>query len=185
MKKILIIGLIALNLNTFGQESLQSAHFNSLSEVSGTEYVIASVEQWENRLVINSKYFLFINTITGETNQIDFPKNSILLEQEQIRIDSLDINVIVVSGKTSDMNGNKLIDLNDPTQIMILSADGEKKTQLTDHTFYTTKWHVNRFTGTIVITGYYDLNANGRFDNKDKNEILIFDLKTLRLISKI
>lgn len=185
MKKILIIGLIALNLNTFGQESLQSAQFNSLTEVTGTEYVIASVEQWENRLVINSKYFLFINTITGETNQIDFPKNSILLEQEQIRIDSLDINVIVVSGKTSDMNRNKLIDLNDPTQIMILSADGEKKTQLTDHTFYTTKWQVNRFTGTIVITGYYDLNANGRFDNKDKNEILIFDLKTLRLISKI
>ena len=43
----------------------------------------------------------------------------------------------------------------------------------------------NTLTGTIVITGHYDTNHNGEHDKTDKNEIGIYDLKTLELLSKI
>lgn len=46
-------------------------------------------------------------------------------------------------------------------------------------------WMVNKKTGTIVITGHYDTNNNGKYDKTDKNEIGIYDLRTLMLISKI
>jgi hypothetical protein len=44
---------------------------------------------------------------------------------------------------------------------------------------------VNKKTGTIVVTGHYDTNNNNKYDKTDKNEISIYDLKTLKLVSKI
>ncbi|MCH5716814.1 hypothetical protein [Niabella hibiscisoli] len=46
-------------------------------------------------------------------------------------------------------------------------------------------WVVNKKAGTIVIAGHYDTNGNGKYDKTDKNEIGIYDLKTLKLIGKI
>ena len=64
-------------------------------------------------------------------------------------------------------------------------TDGKQKTQLTDNKLFVRTWVVNKKTGTIVITGHYDTNNNGKYDNTDKNEIGIYDLKTLKLISKL
>jgi hypothetical protein len=50
---------------------------------------------------------------------------------------------------------------------------------------FVSTWVVNKKTGTIVITGHYDTNNNGKYDMTDKNEIGIYDLKTLKLIVKI
>jgi hypothetical protein len=44
---------------------------------------------------------------------------------------------------------------------------------------------VNKQTGTIIVTGHTDSNNNNKYDKTDKSEILIYDLKTLRLVSKI
>ncbi|MFV0500742.1 MAG: hypothetical protein ACK5MH_04005 [Bacteroidales bacterium] len=43
MKKILFIALTILSLNSFGQDKNNYVHFNRITEVVGTEYVIASI----------------------------------------------------------------------------------------------------------------------------------------------
>ena len=69
---------------------------------------------------------------------------------------------------------------------MTTNKNGEKeKTQLTESKFFVRTWAVNKLTGTIVVTGHYDTNNNGKYDKTDKNEIHIYDLKTLKLIGKI
>ena len=123
--------------------------------------------------------------MNGKTKQIDFPKDAYIAEIEQIKIDSLGINLILVAAKTVNLDNNKGIDWNDPEQIIILSTNGQERTQLTDDKYFVRTWIINRLTGGIVITGYYDTNNNGKYDKTDKNEILIYDLKTLKLISKI
>lgn len=83
------------------------------------------------------------------------------------------------------MDGKKGIDWNDPIQLIILSTDGKQIVQLTDSKLFVSTWVVNKKTGTIVITGHYDTNNNGKYDMTDKNEIGIYDLKTLKLVIKI
>ena len=90
-----------------------------------------------------------------------------------------------MTAKTVDLDGKNGIDWNDPTQIFILSPDGKEKTQLTESKFFVRTWIVNELTGTIVVSGYYDTNNNGKYDKTDKNEIHIYDLKTLKLRTKI
>jgi hypothetical protein len=185
MKNLLIVLLASLTLQANGQDKYNYVHFNRLTEVTGTEYVIASIENWGKIMETKSKYLLFINTRNGETKQIDFPNDAGIENLDQIKIDSLGINVIVVSARTVDLDGKSGIDWNDPTQIIVLSPDGNNKTQLTDDKFFSRTWTVNKLTGTIVITGHYDTNNNNKYDKTDKNEIHIYDLKTLKQISKI
>jgi hypothetical protein len=187
MKQIFIIALTIFTLTIYGQDKFDYVHFNKLIEVEGTEYVIASIENFGKSLSFkaNSKYLLFINTTNGVTKQVDFPRDASIREIKQIKIDSLGINLIVVSGQTVDLNGKSGIDWNDPTQIIILSPDGKEKTQLTESKFFVRTWIVNKLTGTIVVTGHYDTNNNGKYDKTDKNEIHIYDLKTLKLVGII
>ena len=174
-----------MTLNTYGQDKYNYVHFNKLTEVIGTEYVIASIENRGKIFETKSRYFLFINTRTGETKQVDFPSDAWIRNLEQVKIDSLNINLIVVEASTVDLDEKNGIDWNDPEQIIILSPDGSEKTQLTDNKFFVRTWMVNKFTGMIVVTGYYDTNNNNQYDKTDKNEIHIYDLRTLKLMSKI
>ena len=185
MKKILLIGLTIFTFITYGQDKYNYVHFNKLTEIAGTEYVIASIENMGKMLETRSSYLLFINSKTGETKQVDISVNLWSDKLEQIKIDSLNINLIVVSAKTVDLDGKSGIDWNDPTQIIILSPDGKEKTQLTESKFFVRTWIVNKLSGTIVVTGHYDTNNNKEYDKTDKNEIHIYDLKTLKLIYRI
>lgn len=185
MKKIVFIILTTLTLTTYGQDKYNYVHFNKLTEVVGTEFVIASIDNYGKLLVTNSSYLLFINTKTGDTNKVDFPNDAGIRKLEQIKIDSLGINVILVSANTVDLDGKNGINWIDPAQIIILSTDGKTKTQLTDNKFFVNTWTVNMLTGTIVVTGYYDSNNNNKNDKEDKSEIHLYDLKTLKLKYKI
>lgn len=185
MKQILIITLTILTLTSYGQDKYNYTHFNKLTEITGTEFVIASIENWGKIHEIKSRFLLFVNTKTGETNQVDFPNDASIGTPEQVKIEELGINLVVISARTVDLDGKSGIDWNDPTQIIILSPDGKQKSQLTDNKFFTRNWTVNQLTGTIVITGHYDTNNNNKYDKTDKNEIHIYDLKTLKLINKI
>ena len=184
MKKLLILLLVSISGFAFGQDKYNYVSFDKLTEVKGTEYVIASIEN-RGKIETKSKYLLFINTKDGKTKQIDLPKDSYIRAVEQIQIAELDINKIILVAKTINLDGDKEIDWSDPQQIFILSTDGETKTQLTDDGFFVRTWATNEETGTITITGHYDSNSNGKYDKTDKNEILIFDLKTMELITKI
>jgi hypothetical protein len=185
MKQFLIFTLTILTLTTYGQDKYNYVHYNKLTEVVGTEYVIASIENWGKSFGTKSRYLLFINTKTGQSKQVDFPNDGYIEKVEQVKIDSLGINKIIVSAQTVDLDGKSGIDWEDPKQVMILSVDGQEKTQLTDNKFFSRTWTVNKQTGTIVITGHYDTNNNNKYDKTDKNEIHIYDLRTLKLISKI
>lgn len=185
MKTILLLVLTTLTLTSYGQDKYNFVQFNKLTEVVGTEYVIASIDNLGKLYQTKSKYLLFINTNTGETNQVDFPKDAGIVNIEQIKIDSLDINLFLVSARTVDLDEKNGIDWNDPTQIIIISLDGKEKTQLTDNKFFTRTWTINKLTGTLVTTGHYDTNNNNKYDKTDKNEIHIYDLRTQKLKSKI
>src|SRR5665648_1039119 len=147
MKRLLVIVLTSLTCFAHGQDKYNYVHFNKLTEITGTEYVIATIEN-RGKIETNSQYLLFINTQNGKTKQIDFPKDAYIEKIEQIKIDSLGINKIFIAAKTVNLDNNK-------------------------------------HTGAIVITGYYDTNNNGKYDKTDKNEILIYDLKTLKMVNKI
>ncbi len=185
MKQLFFFTLTILTLTSYGQDKYNYVHFNKLTEVVGTEYVIASIENRGKMFDTKSRYLLFINTKTGQSKQVDFPNDGYMEKVEQVKIDSLGINKIIVSAQTVDLDGKNGIDWEDPKQIIILSVDGQEKTQLTDNKFFSRTWTVNKQTGTIVITGYYDTNNNNKYDKTDKNEIHIYDLRTLKLISKI
>ncbi|MDR1755579.1 MAG: hypothetical protein LBR65_01275 [Culturomica sp.] len=185
MRKILVITLTFLALTVYGQNKYNYVHFNKLTEVVGTEYVIASVENFGKIHKTKSKYILFVNTKTNETKQVDFSNDSNIRKMEQIRIDSLGINIILVIANTVDLDGKKGIDWNAPTQIIVLSSDGKEKKQLTESKFFVRTWAVNQLTGTIVVTGHYDTNNNDKYEKTDENEIHVYDLKTLKLLSKI
>ena len=185
MKQFLIFTLTILTLTSYGQDKYNYVYFNKLTEVVGTEYVIASIENRGKMFDTISRYLMFINTKTGQSKQVDFPNDGRIENVEQVKIDSLGINKIIVSAKTIDLDGKNGIDWVDPEQILILSTDGQEKTKLTENKFFTRTWIVNRQTGMIVITGHYDTNNNNKYDKTDKNEIHIYDLRTLKLISKI
>ncbi len=172
-------------LTIYGQDKYNHTQFNKLTEVEGTSFVIATIENWGKIDGLKNRYLLFIDTKNGSTTQVDFPNEGYLKKIEQVKIDDLGINQIIVSAQTIDLDEKKGIDWNDPTQIIILSVDGKERTQLTGSKLFVRNWVVNKDSGTIVITGHYDTNNNGKLDKTDKNEIGIYDLKTLKLISKI
>lgn len=116
---------------------------------------------------------------------MDFPEGGYIRNIEQVKLDSLGINILLISANTVDLDGKDGMDWKDPEQLLLVSTDGKSKTALTDPKFYTSTWLVHRNTGTIVITGHYASKGNNKYDKTDRNEILIFDLKTLKLIRKI
>jgi hypothetical protein len=180
MKPLVFFILSILTLNSFAQDKYNYVHFNKLTEVVGTEYAIASIENMGKMYETESRQLLFINTGTGLSRQINFPGEGYPVKVEQIKIDSLGINKIIVLAQTIDIDGKNGIDWRDPQQIIILSADGQDYTCLTDTNFFLRTWIVNKQTGSLVITGHYDTNNNFKYDKSDKNEIQIFDLRTLK-----
>lgn len=185
MKKTLLIILTIWTLTMYGQNKYNYINFNKFTNIEGTKYVIASIENWEKVKGLKNSYLLFIDTKTGHTNQVEFPNKGYFDKLEQVKIDSLEINKIIVSARTIDLNGKKGIDWKDPKQIIILSIDGKERTQLTDNNLFVRTWVINKQSGSIVIAGYYDTNNNDKYDKSDMNKIVIYDLKTLKLISKI
>lgn len=184
MKNILFALLSTLALTTKAQDKKIFVNYNKLTVVEGTEYVIATVENWGKMGGNNSSFLLFINTKTGQTNQVDLPEDGSFNNIQQVKIDSLGINKIIVTAHAVDLDGKDGIEWSDPKQIIVLSTDGKQRTQLTDNSLYVTTYIVNQLSGAIVITGYYDLNKNKKHDNKDKSEVGIYDLKTLKKINK-
>ncbi|SEL36908.1 hypothetical protein SAMN04488505_102122 [Chitinophaga rupis] len=185
MKHIIILLLSVLTISAYGQDKYNYVYFNKLTELDGTDYVLATIENTGKMYTTNSTSLLFINARTGQSKQIDFPKGSFIEKIEQIKIDSFQINRVMITARTVNLNNDKSIDWDDPTQIIMLSTDGQEKVQLTEDNFFVRTWLINRHTGTIVIAGHTDTNNNGKYDKTDKSQVLLYDLKTLKLIVRI
>ncbi|MBO9154999.1 hypothetical protein ACFOTA_22490 [Chitinophaga sp. GCM10012297] len=185
MKHILILFLSVCTFAGYGQDKAASVHFNHLTEVPGTEYVIATVENYGKAAASRSRYLLFINSANGQSKQVDFPNDSYISDVEQIKLDSIKLNIILVSAKTVNLDRDKSIDWNDPMQIFSISVDGQEKKQLTEDNFYARTWTINKQTGSIVITGHYDSNNSGKYDRGDKGQIVVVDLRSGTVVRKI
>ncbi len=172
----LLIGAIA-----YGQSKFEQVPFDRLTEVAGTEYVIASTDHSKMAAAKND-HLLFINSLTNEITEVGFSNGAHIGKLEQVKIDGLGINWILLSAKTVDLDGKIGIDRNDPMQIIVFSPDGKQRKQLTDDALFVKAWVVNTLTGTITISGHYDSNKNNKHDGSDKNTIQIYDLKELKMI---
>lgn len=185
MKTFIPVLFLLLGVSAYGQNKYNFVQFNHLTPVEGTAYVIARIENIGKMATVHNKFLLFINTMNGQTKQVDFPPDASLHGITQVKLDSLQINRIIVQARTVNLDNNKAIDWNDPIQLIVLSTDGQEKVQLTDDRFFVSTWTVNRHNGVIVIAGYTDSNNNGKYDKTDKNEILLYSLKTMKLVSGI
>ena len=166
------------------QDKTDYVHYNKLIDIKGTAYVIATVSNYGKAFSNNGKHLLFINTKTGERQRVDFPKESYTDQIEQVKIDKLNINVVIVSANMVDLDGKHGVDWNDPRQLMVFSPDGKQRIQVTEDKFFVQSWTVNSETGNVVIAGHYDTNGNGKFDKTDKNEMVIYDLTAMKVISR-
>ena len=166
-----------------GQKN-EEPDYSILLKLKGSDYVVATVDNTE-KIKAGKKCLLFIDTKTGAIEQVDFMDGSVIEEVEHVKIDSLGVDKVVVIARTASLTRKKTVRTDDPRQILIFSVDGKSRIQLTIDKFFVKKWLVDAQTGNILISGYYDLNMNRHYDEEDKNEILIYNLETLQLITKI
>lgn len=178
-----IVILTLLVMASYGQGGKLFVSYNKLTELTGTSYVLASVENW-GKMSVQDQHLLFINTGTGEHKQVDFPKDAYISGIEQIKLDTLQINKVVVSARTVNLNENKSIDWRDPMQVFIFTPDGKQQTKITNDDFFVGSWTLNRQTGVMVVLGRVDTNKNAKLDKEDKPEILLFDLKEMKQLAK-
>lgn len=146
MKSFFTLSLTLLVLVSYGQDKSGYIAYNRLTDLAGTDYVLATVESWGKMSVARSN-LLFINTQNGEHKQIDFPKDATIEKIEQVKIDTLQINRVVVVASTVNLDGNKSIDWNDPKQIIVFSTDGKAQEQITPDNFFVRTWTIKRQTG--------------------------------------
>lgn len=167
-------------MSVYGQEKKIQSRFNQLKTIKGSEFVIASVDNY-GKLLKADESLVIINSKTGQTTPVHFPQKINVIQIKQVRMDSIGVNYLVVSAQT--MDNDKSI-FNYQKTLFILSTDGQTVKQLTDDHYFTSDWVVNKQVGSLVIVGQVDINRNGKLDSSDKNEILIFDLKTLTRIEE-
>jgi hypothetical protein len=144
--------------------------------------MVAMVDNYSKMYSNSGSEILIINTLTGEKRKIELPEGSKVGKLEQLHVDSLGINKLLLTARTINVDGNKGIDWQDPTQIFILSPDGKDIVQITDNRFYDGVWALNERTGTILIAGRQDSNNNARLDNEDESELFVFDLRKMKRI---
>lgn len=155
--------------------------YDKLMDLKGTSFVLAVAGRME-KITTQAKLLLFIDTKTGAYHQVEFPETLSSRNLTQLKIDSLNINLVLVSAKTVDLDKKNGVGWGEPTQLMLFSPDGKQRTQVTENHFFVQSWQVNEQTGRLLITGHLDSNGNHRYDRSDKEQIIIYDLRTLQTV---
>jgi hypothetical protein len=183
----LTIFILIINISLYSANAQKISNtYNKFTNLEGTEFCVASVETWDSKLFGDAhRSLLFINTLTGDKKEINFPQDAKIKEIKQIKIDSLRINQLLVVAGTLDGDGKKGIDWNDPKQVIIFSPSGNEKYQLTEDNFFTGSYGINELTGTLIVSGFFDTNKNNKQDTNENSEILLYDLQTFKLKKKI
>jgi hypothetical protein len=179
----LTLGILFCTVLTSAQSKI-AYEYDKFIDLKGTEYSVATVEHWSKIENVKSN-LLFINTLTGETKLIDFKEGTRLRTIVQVKIDTLKINLVLVVANTVDLDNKKGIDWSDPRQIILFSPNGANMQQLTEDNYYVGSWSVNEYTGTLIVSGFFDINKNQKKDKNESNEILLFDLATMKLKQKL
>lgn len=173
---LLVLVLVFLGMSVHAQD--KNSSFNQLVTLKGTDYVVTTYDNF-NRMVKSDESMSVINTKTLQTVNVKFPQRIFNIKIKQVRIKASNINTMVVSAQQVD--ANKLIP-DSKLVLFMVSTDGLYVKRITDAGYFPWEWVVNKNTGTVVITGQTDSNKNGRLDNNDKNDIIIYDLKAQKRI---
>lgn len=184
MKRLLIILLVLTSFWAQAQNSSGLSTFEKLIDLKGTQYLLGYVVNTTTLGDINTMNLVYINTETGDSDWIDLPIGTIVIDFKQIKLDQFEINQVAILARIYDADNNGRINMKDPISLFMVSTDGKKETYLTKKNFFVRLWQVDEETGKLVVTGFYDKNKNGRFDNGELNEVQIFDLNTLELLYK-
>ena len=184
MKRLLFCLLMLSSFYVKAQLTSGLVYFDKLIDVKGTPYMLGYVINSTTLGDVNAMNLIYINTETGKTKWVDLPNGTILLNFKQIKLDKHGVNHVAVLARIHDTDKNGRINMKDPISLFMVSTDGSKETFLTANNFFVRIWEVNEQSGTLVVTGFYDDNFNGRHDDKELNEIQIYDLKTLNLLYK-
>lgn len=184
MRKLLFTAFALAALVSAAQDKYNYSMFNKLTEIKGSIYVIASVEH-HAKMDVENENLLFINTLTGATLKQDFPKDARIGKITHVRIDSLELNRILIPARTVNLDNSKSIDWRDPLKLYVCMIDGSNLKAITPDNFFVSQWEINSSTATMVIIGNTDTNGNGRWDKTDKSEIMLFNLKTLTEIQML
>ena len=185
MKKIVFTLIFSFSVICANSQTSKIIYeYNKFIHLKGTEFSVATVES-RSKLENRKSNLLFINTLTGASKLIEFAEGARLGIIQQIKIDSLEVNLVLVVANTVSLDNKKDIDWRDPRQIYIFSPNGNDMKQLTEDNYYVHSWSINEFTGTLIISGYFDKNRNRKRDRDENNEILLFDLKTGMLKAKL
>jgi hypothetical protein len=182
---VLILIIIVSSIETTGAQSSKIMYeYNKFMDLKGTEFTVATAEHYPKTGKVRSN-LLFINTLTGIIKEINFAEGSQLSTIQQVKIDSLGINLVLVVANTIALDNKKAIDWNDPRQILIFLPSGNDMQQLTEDNYYVNAWSINELTGTLIVSGFFDVNRNRKKEKNESTEILLFDLKTKILKKKL
>lgn len=186
MKQVMIILLLSLitTMPLIAQSKWAYSIFNDVTELKGTEYMIVSATN-NSKTSVKGRSLLFINTATGESNEINFPEGTYIKKVEHVKIDSLGINKVIVIGELNTPQSRKKLTFNPPIQVMVCSVDGKTRQQITENSFLVAGYAVNDKTGVVVITGYLDTNNNMKQDKKDKPQTMLYSLGEMKQLSII
>lgn len=184
MKRLLICLLLLSSFYVKAQLTSGLVYFDKLIDIKGTPNMLGYVINTTTLGDVNTMNLLYINTETGKAKWVDLPNGTMLLGFKQIKLDSHGINQVAVLARIYDADKNGRINMKDPISLFMVSTDGSKETFITQNNFFVRNWEVNEQTATLVVTGFYDTNYNGRHDDKELNEVQIYDLKTLNLLYK-
>ena len=183
MKKLVSFVTMLGCMAAGAQEKTTYSEYEKLIDIKGTAYVIATAAAYEKGNT-TGKFILFIDTNTGTSQRVDFPETFTAKALQQIKIDSLGVNLILIRTRL-DVERKLNKDWTDPSQLVLFSPSGKQRTVVTGERFITNVWEVKPETGKLVIAGYQDNNSNGRYDRGDKEEILIYDLVQMKHVSRL
>lgn len=184
MKVLFVLIALCVSGSILAQEKKTYYNYNMLTQLDGTSYVIASAKS-HSKVGVSGNYILFINSKTGESKQVNFKKNEYVYNIEQVKIDSLNINRVAVALGILNLKDIKGVESDRWERMVILSTDGSQYISDGDHPYYYSERLVNRQTGTVITTGFVDVNDNDKHDPDDKTEVRVYDLKNMKIVAKI
>lgn len=184
MKQLSLLLLLCAAQMSFGQSMNFGWRDNGFTEVEGTSYVV-KILQKTGKIMRVSNDLQIIDTKDGSRTIVDFPEDASIHSVTQVKLDDKNLNKLIVTAKTVNLDQDKRIDYDDPLQVLVMTVDGKEKVRITEDRFYVQSWVVNKVTGCIVIAGHYDEDENGKINKEDVAETLVYDLVNMRMIKKL
>jgi hypothetical protein len=127
----LIVSFLVINVNAQSSSKI-IYEYNKFIHLKETVFSVATVENHSKLGGVVKSSLLFINTLTGDAKEIEFEDGARLGIVQQVKLDSLEINLVLVVANTVSLDNKKDIDWRDPIQIFLFSPNGDNLKQLTE-----------------------------------------------------